>query len=107
MNRRIVIRDAAARDLDEHAVYLAEKNLDVALRFSEKVEATFAFLLQFPLVGRQKNYRNPALAGLRMRPTQDFKKYLIFYQPTEEGIEIVRVLYSSRDIDRIFEKEME
>jgi len=31
------------------------------------------------------------------------RNYLIFYQPSEGGIEILRVLHSSRDIERIFE----
>ena len=31
------------------------------------------------------------------------KNYFIFYMPFEEGVEILRVLHGSRDIESIFE----
>jgi toxin ParE1/3/4 len=30
------------------------------------------------------------------------KNYLIFYRPIEAGIEIVRILHGSQDIERVF-----
>jgi len=44
------------------------------------------------------------LPGLRSFP---FKDYLIFYFPLTNGIEVVRVLYGRRDIERIFQEEEE
>jgi plasmid stabilization system protein ParE len=39
-----------------------------------------------------------------MMPVQGFPRYLIFYRSAEEGVEIVRVLHSSRDIGSLFEE---
>jgi toxin ParE1/3/4 len=38
-----------------------------------------------------------------MRPIRGFGKYLIFYLPLEDGIEIVRVLHGPRDVQSLFE----
>jgi ParE toxin of type II toxin-antitoxin system, parDE len=35
-----------------------------------------------------------------------FKNYLIFYQPTSEKLEIVRVLHSARDIPSLFGEQV-
>jgi toxin ParE1/3/4 len=32
------------------------------------------------------------------------KNYVIFYQPTADGIEVLRVLYGARDIHRVFDE---
>jgi toxin ParE1/3/4 len=32
-----------------------------------------------------------------------FERYLIFYRPTDDGIDVVRVLHGSRDIESLFE----
>jgi len=31
------------------------------------------------------------------------RRYLIFYQPFENGVEVLRVLHGSRDVERIFD----
>ena len=31
-----------------------------------------------------------------------FDNYLIFYRPTERGVEIIRVIHGSRDIEDLF-----
>jgi plasmid stabilization system protein ParE len=36
------------------------------------------------------------------RTIHDFSKYLVFYRPTQSGIEVVRVLHASRDIETLF-----
>ena len=40
---------------------------------------------------------------LRMWLSPAFRNYLIFYRELPEGVEIVRVLHSARDIQRILE----
>jgi hypothetical protein len=34
-----------------------------------------------------------------------FEKYLLFYQPSSNGIEVVRILYGARDLDPILAAE--
>ncbi len=55
-------------------------------------------MLEFPKIGKE---RNDFLLGLRSFPAGDF---LIFYQETDAGIEIIRVFYGSRNISQIFEE---
>lgn len=52
-----------------------------------------------PRMGSPREIEDLALPGLRMFPVQNFKRYLIWYQPlaTHDGIEVVRVLHHLRD----------
>lgn len=46
------------------------------------------------------------LEGLRRFPvTGAFSKYLIFYQITQTGIDVVRVLHGSREVEAILNQE--
>ena len=49
-----------------------------------------------PRIGRRREEVAPAL---RSFPFQD---YSILYRPIDDGVEIVRVLHGSRDIERLF-----
>lgn len=46
--------------------------------------------------------REELAADLRSFP---FGRYLIFYAPVDEGIDVVRVLHSVRDVDAAFGDE--
>lgn len=56
-----------------------------------------------PRMAPSCNFIDPALRKLRRWPVKDFDNWLIFYQPTRDGIEIVRVLHGARDITSILE----
>ena len=51
-----------------------------------------------PMMGRA---RNELVADLRSFP---YGRYIIFYIPIDDGIDVVRVLHSSRDVDAVFEE---
>jgi plasmid stabilization system protein ParE len=36
-------------------------------------------------------------------PIRGFEKHVIFYRPIANGIEVVRVLHASRDLEAMFE----
>ena len=55
-----------------------------------------------PLMGSAREYRNPEFTGVRMWRVKGFRRYLIFYYPIENGVEIVRLIHSSRDIAALF-----
>ena len=97
-------RPQALRDLSDIAVYLAEGsgNNDVAFKFLAAAEASFEQLAAMPEMGVAREYFDPALAGVRMLRIAGFDNYLIFYCPTENGIDIIRVLHAKRDIDALF-----
>jgi toxin ParE1/3/4 len=37
-----------------------------------------------------------------MWPIGGFEKYLIFYLPLPDGIDVIRVVHGARDIERLF-----
>ena len=75
---------------------------EVAERFLDEVEATLEQLANLPLIGSPLQFTNPLLGGLRPWPVKSFEKHLIFFRPLPDGIEAIRVLHSSRDIERTF-----
>ena len=86
----------ARNDLNEIWEYIAQDNLDAAERLVERIEELCELLAQRPQLGRRREELAP---GLRSFPAES---YFIFYQPIPDGIEVVRVLHASRDIDSLF-----
>ena len=101
--QRLLIREAAKRDLDTHAAFIGEDSPQSALRFLEAAEESLKQLAEMPAMGTRYDPLDPRLAGLRRFRVRGFENYLIFYLPIEGGIEVVRVLHAARDIERIFE----
>jgi toxin ParE1/3/4 len=99
-------REAAKRDLEEIFVYLGETNVDTALDFLFAAEQTFELLAKMPQLGSHRRFQPTNLFKLRQFPVDGYAAYLIFYEPTADGIEVVRVLHGKRDIDTIFAKRL-
>lgn len=87
----------AIEDLEEISDYIAEHNQAAALRFLQAVEDSFQLLERLPLAGRVCRFRSPDLAGVRKRVVDGFRRYVIYYRPIDDGIEVLRVLHGSRD----------
>lgn len=85
-------------DLEEIWSHIAEESEDSANKTIAKIIEKFQKLLIFPKIGKE---RHELFIGLRSFPEGN---YIIFYQETAAGIEIVRVLHGSRDLDRIFDE---
>ncbi len=106
MTRLVVRKPRARRDLLEHFIYIGENaSVDDAERFLKAAETAFEQLAKRPAMGARRDYHKPALAGLRMWPISGFEKYLAFYRPTEQGIDVIRILHGARDLKRLFEEE--
>ena len=105
MARKVLRRPRAKQDLLEQALFIGGDNPDAAERFLDAAEAAFTQLLRMPEIGAAREYRNERLAGLRLWPIPGFERHLIFYRPTETGIEVVRVLDAARDVAVILEHE--
>jgi toxin ParE1/3/4 len=90
---RIHKSPAAENDLDEIWWYIAQDNPGNADKFLDALEETCRKLAQFASMGRKRDELYP---GLQSFPVG---KYLIFYMPINDGIEIVRVLHGMMDID--------
>ena len=98
MKTKIIRRARAKQDIIELALHIASDNLNAAERFVDAVEAAFDFLAENPKEGSSREFINSRLKGLRMWPIRNFERYLIFYRPAKDHIEIVRVFHSARDI---------
>ena len=47
------------------------------------------------------------LRGVRVWQVRGFENYLVFYQPTQRGIEVIRLLHAARDIEGILADELQ
>ena len=107
MKRRIIRRLRAMADLDDQTLYYLENaGEEVARRFTIAAEETLERLLDLPLSGATRTYLNPSLEGLRMFPVRGFERHVLFYRPTPEGLEFVRMLHDARDLKAILEDDL-
>lgn len=97
----LTIAPAAEADLDEIWDYISEHSEDAADQFLRDLAAKFELLAENKKIGKRQD---DFIVGMRMFP---FKKYHIYYFPTDEGVEIYRVLHGSRDIEGMFEDFIE
>jgi toxin ParE1/3/4 len=100
------LRPRSRLDLLEAFNFLCENgSVETGLRFRAAVIDILDRLFQNPSMGAPYESGIPSLLKVRRLPIRGFEKYLLFYQPVKEGIEVVRVLHGSRDILRIFREE--
>lgn len=98
----VIVRPLADWDLDEKADYLRHSSPRVAMRSYVAARSTFDRLANMPGLGSPCEFINPAFADLYFYPIRRFPKYLIFFRRFPNGIEVVRVLHSAQDVERIF-----
>lgn len=101
---RVLKREAAARrDLIQQWVWYAEEaSLEVAGRFLTAVDSTLETLALHPESGTRTIMNKTALQGMRRFPVSDgFEKNLLFYFPLQDGVDLVRVVHGSRDLERL------
>ena len=89
-------RPLAAEDIAEIWDHIADDSLRAADRWVNQLDEQFQLLATQPLMGRA---RKELSLGLRCFP---FGRYVIFYEPVDAGIDVVRVLHSARDVDAQF-----
>lgn len=98
MTLRIFIHEDASLDLHEHFSYLAENNRDRAFQFFDAARQTFAALARMPGMGQQYDSEEDII-NIRKWAVKGFKKYLIFYRYNDEVLEIIRIIYATRDLE--------
>jgi toxin ParE1/3/4 len=107
MRREVGKTPQAGADLLEIADYLAQDDLETGLRFLDAAELAFELLAGMPELGTLCRFKSPQAAGLRVWPIKAFENYLIFYRPTPEGIDVIRVIHGARDLESLFSDEAE
>jgi toxin ParE1/3/4 len=101
MTKKIVITPKASQDLDDCFAYISQDNPEIALRFFDSTRITIAQIARMPGIGSIFATNNNRLQELRKWSVKDFRKYLIFYIDRDDAVEIVRILYATRDISSI------
>jgi toxin ParE1/3/4 len=90
--RRVFTRPRAEADLLDIWRYIAQDSPANADRLLDRIRDTLNRLAAMPFMGQARFDLGP---GLRMFPVGN---YLIFFQPIENGIEVIRVLHGRRHI---------
>jgi toxin ParE1/3/4 len=100
------VRPLADRDIDTIADNLADHaSLAIGLRFLQEVYEAFALLATQPEMGWPCKINHKFLKKARtFRVSERFSEYLIFYQPCEDRIEIIRVVHGAQDLQSLFNK---
>jgi toxin ParE1/3/4 len=93
---RIIRAPAAESDALEIWSYIAEDNPEAADRLIDRFDEIIRTISKQPELGRSVEELAPKL---RFVP---IGSYLIFYRPSEDGVEIVRLLHGARDITAEF-----
>ena len=100
-----VVRPKADHDLDEQAYYYAtEGNPEVGHRFLLAAHDTFALLATQPNMGWHSKMKHQGLESLRVFRVNGFGKILILYLPLLDGVEILRVVHGSRNLQALLRR---
>ena len=90
-------RPQAEADILEIWEYIAEDSVVEADRWVDKLDEKFALWATQPMMGRARDELSPGIRSLA------FGRYVVFFEPLPTGIDVVRVLHGSRDLDATFE----
>lgn len=89
----ILLRPRAKIDLTEIWDYIAEDSATRADIFIETIEQKLKILAERPSMGRMRDILGD---GLHSFPVG---RYVIFYRPLQDGIDVIRVLHGARDLE--------
>jgi toxin ParE1/3/4 len=92
---RLHFSSLALKDLEGIHDFIAIDSAPRALRFVSKLERRCHSLIEMRERGRPREELAPSL-----RSTVE-GNYVIFYRPTTDGVEIIRVLHGARDLRRV------
>ena len=96
---RNVRRPLASADIADIWDYIAADSLAQADAWVDRLDAKLRLLSTQPMLGRPRDELSP---GLRIVP---FGRYVIYYEVLPDGIDVVRILHSARDVDAVFEDD--
>lgn len=100
---RVLKRESAKRDLIAQWVWYAENaDIQTADRFLAAVDSIVTLLAERPELGYKVSLHKPEVKGMRRFPLLDgFEKIILFCFPLTDGIELVRVVHGSRDLEQL------
>ncbi len=94
---RILRTRAALTDLLDLWIVIADDHgAERANTFIKKLEKALLTLSKQPLLGRARPELRDNLRAFPVNP------YVLFYEPRDDGILLIRVIHGRRDIDALF-----
>jgi len=93
---RVRFTEAVADDLEEIYDYIANDSLAAADKVFMRLQKCWQLLAENPGIGRKRDNLEPNLRSIAEG------SYVIFYHTISSGIELVRIVHSSRDMERVF-----
>ncbi|MGH9429551.1 MAG: type II toxin-antitoxin system RelE/ParE family toxin [Terriglobia bacterium] len=104
--RRLIVRSAAHADILRYVRYLLEHDARAAAeRFPDAVEQALERLLNMPGIGVRQTFMHPQLGDMRAWQVPGFSSMHIYYQEISDGIRVIRILHSKRNLRRIFSRK--
>jgi toxin ParE1/3/4 len=94
---RITRTFPARDDLQQIWLYVAQHNITAADRLIDRFERTLRTLARHPQMGESVPQYRPSLRRFTVG------NYVLYYEPIEGGVRLVRVLHGARDVDDIFQ----
>jgi toxin ParE1/3/4 len=94
----VLITPQAEFDLWEIGVFIAQDNLRAAEKVLFTIDRKCRLLAVRPGLGR---LRLELAVGLRSFPVVS---YVVFYRVISGGVEVIRVLHGSRDVEALFKR---
>ena len=96
---QVTRRPLAETDILEIWDYIADDSLAAADRWVDHLDEQFRVLATQPMMGRARDELAPRVRSF------PFGRYVVFYVPLDDGIDVVRVLHGARDIDAVLDPE--
>jgi plasmid stabilization system protein ParE len=93
---RVLFADSAKADLTEAWLFIAQESIVAADDVIDTINNDAQTLALQPMMGR---LRSELAEGVRSWPTST--RYIMFYLPSENGINVLRVLHHARDIPNV------
>jgi toxin ParE1/3/4 len=97
--REYVISPPAIQDLEGAIDYFAQTNVETGEQFLQQFTAWCQKLRQFPMIGKRYDGLSVGLRGVLIG------EYILFYQVSEDVVEIIRVVYGKRDLVSLFKPD--
>ncbi|WP_341710400.1 type II toxin-antitoxin system RelE/ParE family toxin [Limnobacter sp.] len=94
---RVIRRPLAELDILEIWDFIAEDSVTEADLWIDKLDEKLLLWATQPMMGRS---RDELATGLR---SFAFGRYVVFFLPISDGLDVVRVLHASRDINEHFD----
>lgn len=95
---RYLLSNHAIGDLRQIGAFIAQDSVEAAVRVLDFLEQQFDLIATTPTIGRRRDDLWPGVFCFNVGKARWRSRYLIFYQRTDFGIEVYRIIEGHKDI---------